>query len=123
MAVMTDLFKRMLDGQVVRYVSILNLDDIFKKEKPKEKRFIGGGRIKHEITDDKITLTMEHGVPEKETIVIQLTDDLSFGLRPIGEVYKLPTDAPCFRMELFNETSKLATTLDFADADYVDEAL
>jgi hypothetical protein len=124
MAVMTDLFKRILGGQVVRYVSVLSLDDVFKDKKPREKKLGGAGRrIEYEITDDGIVLTAGRDSLEKETVVVPLADDLSFGTRPIGEEYKLPPDAPCFRMEIFNGTLKLATTLDFVDAGYVDKAL
>jgi hypothetical protein len=123
MAVMTELFRRILDGQVVCYVSILKLDDVFKEKKLEEKKFRGSGCIEYEITDDKIILTMDKEVQGKETIVVPLADDLSFGTRPIGEEYKLPPDAPCFRMEIFSGTLKLATTLDFVDAGYVDNAL
>jgi hypothetical protein len=34
MALMTELFRRILDGQVVRYVSIFKLDDVFNEKKP-----------------------------------------------------------------------------------------
>jgi hypothetical protein len=115
MAVMMDLLKRILDGQVVRYVSVLNLDDVFKEKKPEEKKFGGAGRIEYEITGDKIILTMENDMPEKKTIVVPLADDLSFGTRPIGEEYGYPENAPCFRMEIFSGILKLATTLDFEE--------
>jgi hypothetical protein len=118
MAVMTDLFKRILEGQVVRYVAVFNLDDALKEKKPKEKKFACDGRIEHEITNDEIVLTMGRDTPKKETITIPITDDFSFGIRPIGEAHKLPPDAPCFRMELFSEKLKLATTLDFVDKNY-----
>jgi hypothetical protein len=118
MAVMTELFRRILDGQVVRYVSVLKLDDVFNEKKPEEKKFAGSGRIEYEITDDEIILTMEGDVPGKETIVIPLTDDLSFGIKPIGDFYGHPADAPCFRMEIFGVKLPLAITLDFMDSEY-----
>jgi hypothetical protein len=61
---------------------------------------------------------MERDVPEKETISIPLTDDLSFGIKPIGDFYGHSADAPCFRMEIFGVQSPLAITLDFIDAKY-----
>jgi hypothetical protein len=123
MAVMTELFRRVLDGQIVRYVSVFNLEDAFKKGKSKEKKLNCPGGIGYEITDEKIVFALEQDVPEKETIVVPLTDDLGFRIRTIGEVYGYPENAPCFRMELFSEKTKLATALDFIAADYVDKIL
>jgi hypothetical protein len=57
-------------------------------------------------------------VPEKETIVIPLTDDLSFRIKPIGGFYGHPADLPCFRVEIFGVKLPLAITLDFIDSEY-----
>jgi hypothetical protein len=114
---MTEIAKKIaeiLDNKLVSFVSIMDLDAALRRS-GEAKQFSTFGPIEHKIHDAEIIFTMEHDVPEKETLVIPLADDMIIKTTACGKQLGLPDDEEVYSLKLLSNTLRIVAGINYVD--------